>query len=107
MNDELNARVLGCTYGQYPWDEWERTALARGMDGELAALGRAAMREAYQHDWEPKLQTLCGWDDDGEAMIELALSMPEQARYIWQKLLDTDGCRGSYHEETGQWISWL
>ncbi len=107
MNDELNARVLGCTCGHYPWDEWERTALERGVDRNLATLGRAAMREAYQHDWEAKLQKLCGWEDEGEAMVGIALSMPEQARHIWEKLLDTDGCRGSRNPKTGEWISWM
>lgn len=79
----------------------------RGVEKSLANLGRAVMREAYQHQWEESLQQLCGWDDDGEAMIGLALSMPEPARYIWQKLLDTDGCRGSYDPRTGEWVSWL
>lgn len=105
MNDELNARVLGCTYGQYPWDDWERAALARGVAKELANLGRAVMREAYQHGWEPRLQKLCGWEDDGEAMIALALGAPKRARSAWEKLLDTDGGRGSYHPKTGEWIS--
>lgn len=38
-----------CTYGQYPWDFWEKRALARGVRRELAGLGRAVMREANQH----------------------------------------------------------
>lgn len=107
MNDELNARVLGCTYGQYPWDHWARRARERGVGEELATLGRAVMREAYQHDWETRLQAVCGWEDEGETMIELALTMPAQAHYLWEKLLDTDGCRGSYDPKTGEWISWL
>ena len=107
MNDELNARVLGCAYGQYPWDDWERAALARGVETPLANLGRAVMREAYQHDWEPLLQAVCGWEDEGEAMIALALEHPKHAQWTWQKLLDTDGCRGSYHPKTGAWVSWL
>jgi len=96
-----------CTYGQYPWDFWEKRALARGVPGELANLGRAVMREADQHMWEPLLQALCGWEDEGEGMIELALMAPKHARFVWEKLLDTDGCRGSYHPKTGEWISWI
>ena len=96
-----------CTYGQYPWDFWEKRALARGVPPELANLGRAVMREADQHLWEPLLQAICGWEDEGEGMIELALIAPKHARFVWQKLLDTDGCRGSYNPKTGEWISWL
>lgn len=106
----MNARdeeILACTCGNYPWDHWERRALERGVNKELATLGRAVFREAYQHDWEPLLQTLCGWEDEGEAMIELALSGPERASFAWQKLLDTDGCRGSWSKKTGEWVSWL
>ena len=94
-----------CTYGQYPWDFWEKRAVARGVPPDLANLGRAVMREADQHLWEPELQALCGWEDEGEAMIELALAAPENARFVWDKLLDTDGCRGSYHPKTGEWVS--
>lgn len=96
-----------CPYGQYPWDFWEKRARARGLEQELAALGRAVMREAHQHQWTSCLQQLCGWEDEGEAMIELALAAPERANYLWGKLLDTDGCRGSYHPQTGEWISWI
>lgn len=92
---------------EYPWDDWEQRALEGGVSKELASLGRAVMREAYQHQWEPKLQALCGWEDEGETMIRLALEMPAQARYIWQKLLDTDGCRGSYDPKSGEWVSWI
>jgi hypothetical protein len=96
-----------CTYGQYPWDWWEKRAVARGVPPELANLGRAVMREADQHLWEPLLQAICGWEDEGEAMIELALAAPENARFVWNKLLDTDGCRGSYNQKTGEWVSWI
>jgi hypothetical protein len=96
-----------CTYGEYPWDWWEKRALARGVPNELATLGRAVMREADQHLWEPQLQALCGWTDEGEAMIELALIGPGRAYFTWRKLLDTDGCRGCYHPKTGEWVSWL
>lgn len=96
-----------CIYGQYPWDFWEKRALACEVPRELAALGRAVMREAHQHAWESLLQKLCGWEDEGEAMIALALAAPERARFFWEKLLETDGCRGVYHPQTGDWVSWL
>lgn len=99
--------VLGCTYGNYPWDGWQRQAVAAGVPAELATLGRGVMREAYQHQWEESLQKLCGWEDEGAAMIALALEMPEQARFVWKKLLDTDGCRGAYDPKSGEWVSWL
>lgn len=105
--NQRDEEILACTCGHYPWDDWQRCALTRGVNNELATLGRAVMREAYQHDWEARLQALCGWNDNGEAMIELALSGPDQALFAWQKLLDTDGCRGSRNEKTGAWVSWL
>lgn len=98
MNDELNARALG----QYPWDDWERAAQARGVEKELANRGRAVMREAYQHDWPERLQSLCGWRDGGRRMIALALRAPETARQRWKWLLQTDGER--VHPQTLEWI---
>ncbi len=103
----IDRRVLGCTYGHYPWDDWERTALAAGVPKELAGLGRLTMREAYQHDWTYKLKSLCGWNDNGRRMTKLALRSPKTAEKRWQRLLDTDGYRGEYDEKTGQWNSWL
>ncbi len=105
--NERDEYILDCTPGNYPWDGWEKQARERGVSDELATLGRAVMREAYQHQWGEKLRTLCGWDDDGKIMIELALACPKRARLIWNKLLETDGCRGSYNPKTGEWISWL
>lgn len=102
MNDELNARVLGCTYGQYPWDDWERAAQARGVEMKLANLGRAVMREAYQHGWSERLQSLCGWRDDGRRMIALALRAPQTARLRWEWLMEMDGLR--LDPQTFEWI---
>ena len=48
---DLDTRITGCLPGAYPWDDWQWEALAAGLDARLAALGRAVMREAYQHDW--------------------------------------------------------
>lgn len=101
----LDERVLSCTFGNYPWDEWERRALAAGVLEGLAQLGRAVMREAYQHAWDDRLKSLCGWRDEGGRMIKLALRSPRTAEKRWQRLLDTDGHRGEWKD--GQWISRL
>lgn len=107
MINQRDEYILACTPGNYPWDGWERRARERGVEAELATLGRAVMREAYQHQWEPMLRSLCGWCDEGEAMIALALEHPAHAESTWRKLLETDGCRGSIHPRTGEWVSWL
>lgn len=93
-----------CVYGQYPWDFWEKAALAAGVPSDLATLGRAVMREAHQHAWDERLQSLCGWNDRGRRMIRLALRSPATAAKRWQTLLDTDGRRGHWNK-TGEWIS--
>lgn len=79
--------------GQYAWDRWERRAIAARVEEELAQLGRAVMRKAVQHDWSSKLKRECGWEDEGQRMLELALHQPQNARTRWQFLLDTDGHR--------------
>ena len=94
--------VMQCTYGHYPWDDWQKIALAAGVPEDLAGLGRLTMREAFQHLWDARLQSLCGWHDQGRRMIRLALRSPEKARRRWQRLLDTDGYRGEYDEATGE-----
>jgi hypothetical protein len=98
-------RVLGCEYGHYPWDGWEKWAKAQGVPDDLAALGRLTVREAYQHQWDDRLKSLCGWRDDGRRMVKLAMRSPKTAEKRWQRLLDTDGYRGEYNEKTGQWVS--
>ncbi len=98
--------VLPCEYGHYPWDDWERAALAAGVPKALAGLGRLTMREAYNHDWTVRLKSLCGWRDDGQRMIKLALGSPQTAEKRWQRLLATDGYRGEYDPQTGAWESW-
>lgn len=72
----LDGRVLSCAFGHYPWDDWERAALAAGVPEDLAGLGRLTMREAYQHQWSDRLKSLCGWRDDGKRMTKLALRSP-------------------------------
>ncbi|OQC68392.1 MAG: hypothetical protein BWX48_00063 [Verrucomicrobia bacterium ADurb.Bin006] len=109
----LGFDVCACSLGHYPWDDWERFALARGLDAETAGLGRLLIREAYNHGWEAWLQELCGWGDDlpaprlrqaaGAALLAFALRSPEKARWCFARLLDTDGLRGDVHPDTGEW----
>lgn len=75
----------------YAWDDWQQRAKAAGVPDDLAQLGRSLMREADQHGWSDELQAECGWDDDGAAMIALALSDPATARERWSWLIETDG----------------
>ena len=97
--------VVQCTFGHDPWDDWERDALAAGVPKELAGLGRLTVREAYQHGWDDRLKSLCGWYDRGQRMIKLALRSPATAERRWQRLLDTDGYRGEHDPKTGEWVS--
>jgi hypothetical protein len=100
------SRIGGCEYLHYPWDDWERWAIAQGLNHDLAALARLTIREAYQHNWDERLKSLCGWRDDGQRMLRFALRCPSKARYRWNRLLETDGYRGEYDQQTGQWISY-
>jgi hypothetical protein len=97
------AYVFNCTCGHYPWDDWEKAALAAGVDKDLAGLGRLVMREAFQHGWEAWLQTVCGWRDQGREMIKLALRAPRKMQRQWDVLLRTDGLRGDYRPRTVEW----
>ena len=91
-----------CVYGSYPWDFWEKRALSCGVPPDLAGLGRAVMREADQHCWSERLQSLCGWRDDGRRMIALALRAPQTARARWEWLMEMDGLR--LDPQTFEWI---
>jgi hypothetical protein len=93
----LDEKILACQPGGYPWDEWQTLALAAGLGAELASLGRAVMREAYNHGWPERLQRECGWADAGAAMLERVLKKPEPTAQRWNWLLETDG--GSLPED--------
>lgn len=74
---------------RYAWDCWKTQALAAGVAADLADLGRAVMREHYQHGW-------LSYDNEvsvrsRDEMLHLALSEPEKAAVRWQWLLDTAG----------------
>lgn len=90
--------------GRYGWDRWQTAALAAGLSEDLAGLGRAVMREAVQHDWEPRLKLECGWGDAGQAMLAAALADGAAVATRWQQLLDTDGERGHWGPN-GEWRS--
>lgn len=90
-------------YGSYPWDDWQRSALAAGLPPELAALGRSVMREACQHDWCERLQAECGHRDDGRAMLRRVLAHPRRTAARWEWLLHTDGQRFDPQEGRG-WL---
>jgi len=83
--------MAGCDAGVFPWDGWEKHALAQGVAPDIAALGRAVIREAWQHGWLAPYRALCGWRDDGRLMLQLALNAPAFAQHVWSWLLETDG----------------
>jgi hypothetical protein len=89
----LDARLLTCSAGAYPWDDWERCALASGLAADLANLGRSVMREAYNHAWCERLRAECGWSDEGRAMLRRVLAHPRRTAARWAWLMATDGLR--------------
>ena len=89
----LDARLLTCSAGAYPWDDWERSALASGLAADLASLGRSVMREAYNHAWCERLKRECGWSDDGRLMLRRVLAQPRRTAARWEWLMLTDGLR--------------
>jgi hypothetical protein len=88
---DLGFDVCARSFGHYPWDDWERHALAHGLDADLAGQARLLIREAYNHGWEGWLQSLCGWSDDGQALLAFALRSPVKARWCFSRLMETDG----------------
>jgi len=79
---------------QYPWDHWERAALEHGVSEALASLGRAIMREHYNHAWDRFDEEVSMRDPRApRRMIDQALTQPEACRARWIWLLATDGDR--------------
>ena len=104
-NLNLHFDVCACTFGHYPWDDWERYAMACGLDAELAGQARLLIREAFQHDWPGWLKPVCGWSDDGQALLAFALRSPRAARRQWAILFRTDGLRGDYRSSRStEWV---
>jgi hypothetical protein len=89
----VDALLPACAYGAYPWDDWERMALASGLAADLANLGRAVMREAYNHAWCGRLRKECGWGDEGRAMLARVTALPRRTAGRLEWLLATDGLR--------------
>ncbi len=97
------ARIGGCGYPHFPWNDWQRWAVASGLAPDVAGLGGLVIREAYNHGWPERLCALAGWRDDGHAMLAFALKSPEVARRQWGILLRTDGLRGDIPPGSTDW----
>ncbi|MBU2735665.1 hypothetical protein HAQ00_07980 [Acidithiobacillus caldus ATCC 51756] len=69
------------------WDEWRERALSLGVSKDLAELGSTLMRESYFQRWPAEIQEVCGWEDDGFAMLAMARRDPEGTRRRWQEIL--------------------
>jgi hypothetical protein len=95
-SEERIDRMRGCRPGTYPWDLWETRAREAGVSADLVSLGRALMREFYNHGWDEELGAACGYDDDGAGLIALAMAQPDVASARWKLLLDSDGLRGEW-----------
>ena len=95
--------VCGCRFGQYPWDDWERWAIFQGLDADVAGQARLLIREWFNHSWDGWLRDLCGWSDDGRALLQFALKSPKKALREWEILMRTDGFRGDYEHRTWNW----
>jgi hypothetical protein len=95
--------IRGCDYGKFPWDDWERRALAAGLMPGLAGRGRLLMREAFNHGWSASLCIRCGWRDDGRELLAFALRDPGAARRQWHILMRTDGLRGDIPPGSLDW----
>ena len=95
--EKRQQRMTAAKPGEYPWDDWQRDALAAGLDPELATLGRAVMREADQHGWCDSLKYECGIHGESPetsaGMILSAQEQPEWQKARWTWLLETDGLR--------------
>ena len=92
----LQMACHGAIPESYAWDYWKTKALAAGVAGDLAELGRAVMREHYQHGWS-------SYDHEvsvrsGDEMLRLVISEPDKAAARWQWLLNTDGGRHAVTE---------
>ena len=51
------------------------------------------------------MKPVCGWSDDGQALLAFALRDPKAARRQWDILFRTDGLRGDYrNSRSTEWI---
>lgn len=95
--------VCACSFGQYPWDDWERWALAQGLNPSVAGQARLLIREWFNHSWAGELKAICGWSDDGRALLRQARRAPKKALAQWNILMRTDGLRGDIYPQTQAW----
>ena len=79
----------------YHWDFWAKDALERGLDRDLVILGRAVIRETDQHAWSG----LAARFAEEHVVERLLRRAPEQAKRLYELLLDTDGLRIAWVEE--------
>lgn len=99
------SRVLECESLHYPWDDWQEWALAQGLDARLARQARSLIREAFSHSWDAWIRNLCGWNDDGRALFQIARRTPQKALGQWDILMRTDGFRGDLRP--GSTVEWI
>jgi hypothetical protein len=95
--------ACACSYGHFPWDDWERWALSRGLHPDIAGQARLLIREWFNHSWDECLRQLCGWSDDGRALLQFGLKSPKKSLRQWDILMRTDGLRGDAHPRTKEW----
>jgi hypothetical protein len=81
------------------WEDWHAEAIAAGVEHDVAEAGRALIRVLYEEDgppdhWDEEIASLSGLDDDGLAMIQLALLRPRTALRVWRRIAETSGLRG-------------
>jgi hypothetical protein len=70
------------------WDRWCVRAREEGVEPELARLGRAVIWASRSPSVDDERRAECGWLDDGEDMLELALDDPEAAAEGWRAVLE-------------------
>jgi hypothetical protein len=71
-----------CPPPTYNWDFWHRRARRKGVDPELAELGRQVYRDAIQHAWNFRI--------DEDKMIGDALRDPIRTAERWSMLLSEE-----------------
>lgn len=87
----------------YPWDDWERWAIERGLEAGVAGQARQIIREAYSHGWPEGLRAFCGWRDDGQGLFKRAWRAPRRELRCWSILMRTDGLSGDHLPRDGAW----
>ena len=95
QTDPKTDSLTDYTPSTFQWDWWQEDAVERGLDPDLASLGRAVIRETHQHSWSGQAAALCR-DDVVERLLTGA---PDLAKRLYEVLLETDGLRGAWVEE--------